>query len=79
MVYATMLVQTSKIVEEQRAFLRLLIQDINARAFGNLLREITKMITIYDRYLATVEEALYKRNFLLHKYFRPHNFVIYSA
>jgi len=79
LVYSTMLVDTSKITEEQRAFFRSLIQDINARTFGNLFREIKKTVEIDDRILATLEEALDKRNYLMHKFFREHNFAIYSV
>jgi hypothetical protein len=79
LVYSTMLVDTSKITEEQRGFFRSLIQDINARTFGNLFREIKEMVAMDDRFLATVEEALNKRNYLMHKFFREHNFAIYSV
>jgi len=79
LIYSTMLVDTSKITKEQRAFFRSLIQNVNARTFGNLFREITKMIVVDDRILATVEEALNKRNYLMHKFYREHNFAIYSA
>jgi hypothetical protein len=79
LVYATMLVDTSKITEEQRGCFRELVQDLNARTFGNLFRQIQKMGKIDDSILTTVNEALEKRNYLTHKFFRQHNFAIHSV
>ena len=79
LVYATMLVNTSKITDEQREFFRALLQDVNKRTFGNLFRQIQKMGQIDDSIIATVNDALEKRNYLTHKFFRRHNFAIHSA
>ena len=79
LVYSTILIKTSKITEEQRAFFHSLIKDINARTFDNLFREIIKMVAIDDSILATAEEALDKRNHLVQKFFREHNLATYSA
>lgn len=79
LVYATMLVDTSKITDEQREFFRALVQDVNTRTFGNLFRQIQKMGQIDDSIIATVNDALEKRNYLTHKFFRRHNFAIHSV
>ncbi len=78
LVYASMLVDTSKITVEQRELFRALVQDVNKRSFGNLFRQIQKMIQIDDSIFATLNEALEKRNYLTHKFFRQHNFAIRS-
>jgi hypothetical protein len=79
LVYATMLVDTSNITAEQREFFRALVQDVNKRTFGNLFRQIQKLGQIDDGILATVNDALEKRNYLTHKFFRNHNFAIQSV
>ena len=79
LVYATMLVDTSKITAEQREFFQALLQDVNKRTFGNLFRQIQKMGQVDDGILATVNDALEKRNYLTHKFFRNHNFAIHSV
>jgi hypothetical protein len=79
LVYASMLVDTSKITDEQREFFRALVQDVNKRTFGNLFREIQKLGQIDASILAAVNDALEKRNYLTHKFFRKHNFAIHSV
>lgn len=78
LVYATMLVDTSKITDEQREFFRALVQDVDKRTFGNLFREIQRIGQIDGSILDTVNAALEKRNYLTHKFFRKHNFAIHS-
>ena len=79
LVYATMLVDTSKITDEQREFFQALVQDVNKRTFGNLFRQIQRMGQIDGSILDTVNDALEKRNYLTHKFFRKHNFAIHSV
>ena len=78
LVYATILVDTSKITDEQREFFRALVQDVNQRTFGNLFQQIQKMGQIDDSIITTVGDALEKRNYLTHKFFRRHNLAIHS-
>ncbi len=79
LVYASMLADTSKITDEQREFFRALVQDVNERTFGNLFREIQKLGQIDASILSAVNDALEKRNYLTHKFFRAHNFAIHSV
>src|SRR5215470_3646909 len=79
LVYATMLIDTSRITDEQREFFRALVQDVNKSTFGNLFRQIQKMGQIDDNIIATVNDALEKRNYLTHQFFRKHNFAIHSV
>jgi hypothetical protein len=79
LVYATMLIDTSKITDEQREFFRALVEDIDKRTFGDLFRQIEKIGHIDDTILTTVNDALDKRNYLTHRFFRRHNFAIHSV
>ena len=79
LVYATMLVDTAKITDEQREFFRALLQDVDKRTFGNLFRQLQKMGQVDDSIIAALNDALEKRNYLTHKFFRKHNFAIGSV
>ena len=46
LIYATMLVDTSNITNEQREFFQALMQDVNKRTFGNLFRQIQKLRSV---------------------------------
>jgi len=79
LVYATMLVDTSNITDEERGFFQAVLQDVNKRTFGNLFRQIQKMGQMDGAIIATVNDALEKRNYLTHRFFRRHNFAIHSV
>jgi hypothetical protein len=68
----------SKITDDERGLLRALVDDVNSRTFGNLLKQIRKIGSVSEGIQQTVDEALEKRNYLVHKFFRSHNLRINS-
>ena len=68
----------SKITEEDRRFFKAIIDDVNRRTFGNLLKEIRKIGSVSEGIEKIINEALEKRNYLVHKFFRSHNVQINS-
>ena len=68
----------STITDEQREIFRALIDDVNKRTFGNLVRQIQSATQLDDKIIEIIENALEKRNYLIHKFFRSHNFAIHS-
>jgi hypothetical protein len=66
------------ITEEERRIFQSVIDDVDKRTFGNLLNQIRKMATISEEIEKTVTEALEKRNYLIHRFFKTHNFAINS-
>ena len=66
------------ITDEQRRMFRSVIDDVDRRTFGNLLNQIRNTATISEEIEKTVTEALEKRNYLTHKFFKAHNFAINS-
>ena len=66
------------ITDEQRRMFQSLITDVDTRTFGNLLKEIRKTATISEEIENTLTEALEKRNYLAHRFFKKHNFAINS-
>lgn len=68
----------SKITDEQRRFFKAIIDDVNSRTFGNLLKQIRKIGSVSEDIEKIINEALEKRNYLVHKFFRNHNLQINS-
>ncbi|HSE18654.1 MAG TPA: hypothetical protein VLB46_16480 [Pyrinomonadaceae bacterium] len=66
------------ITDEQRHMFQGVIDDVDKRTFGNLLKQIRKTVTISEKIEQTVTEALEKRNYLTHRFFKKHNFAINS-
>jgi len=67
-----------QITEEQRKFLSSLVDDMNHKTLGRLLKSIKGLATFDQSFLSTVDRALERRNYLTHHFFRSHNFAIYS-
>ena len=52
--FVTTAFDTSKITEEQSEFFRALVDDVNRRTFGNLMREIRKTATVSEAIDTTI-------------------------
>jgi hypothetical protein len=68
----------SKITDDERNLLRTIVDDVNSRTFGNLLKQIRKIGGVSEDIQHIVDEALEKRNYLVHNFFRTHNLRINS-
>ena len=68
----------SKSTDDERHFFRAIIDDVNSRTFGNLLKQIHEIGSVSEGIEKTINEALEKRNYLVHKFFRSHNLGINS-
>lgn len=68
----------STITDEERGLFREIIDDVNSRTFGSLLKQIRKIGRVDDGIERTISEGLEKRNYLVHKFFRSHNLQINS-
>src|SRR5713101_2524932 len=77
--YLGLFFKPGQITEEQREFLSSLVDDMNHKTLGRLLKSIKGLGTFDQGFLATVERALERRNYLTHHFFRSHNFAINSA
>lgn len=76
--YLGLLFEPGKITPDQREFLRSIVDDINHKTLGSILKNLKELATFDQTFIATVEEALERRNYLTHHFFRSHNFAIYS-
>ena len=68
-----------KISNEQRDFLKNLIDDMNHATLGKLLKSVKGLAEFDESFLKLFDAALEQRNYLAHHFFRSHNFAIYSA
>jgi hypothetical protein len=64
---------------EQREFFRSIVDEVNRKTLGCLLKCIKSLVTCDESILQVVDEALEKRNYLSHHFFRTHNFAIFDA
>jgi hypothetical protein len=77
--FLTLLVDTDKISAEETEMYRSIVNDINRKTFGALLRHIKTIVNFDDSILQWTDEALEKRNYLTHHFFRTHNFALFNA
>ncbi len=76
--YCTLVFDLDNITPGDRYAFNALTDDVDRRTFGYLLKHIRGMGTISEDIERTLNEALEKRNYLTHKFFRTHNFAIHS-
>jgi hypothetical protein len=76
--YLGLFFKPGQITEQQREFLSSLVDDMNHKTLGRLLKSIKGLATFDQNFLDTVESALERRNYLTHHFFRAHNFAIHS-
>ncbi|MFO1501391.1 MAG: hypothetical protein U1G07_23880 [Verrucomicrobiota bacterium] len=76
--FVTLFLKPEQITGEQREMLRSLVDDVNRKTLGTVLKHIKDFGTFDQTLLDTVNVALERRNYLMHKFFRSHNFAIHS-
>jgi hypothetical protein len=76
--FVAFLVGTDQIDDHKRALFSSLERDVNRRTLGNLLRQLRGLISFDETIIRIIDEALEKRNYLTHHFFRVHNFAIFS-
>lgn len=77
--YVTMFIPNEKIDAEISEWFRHLVEDVNRRTLGNLLTKVRDMGILDQFILDAVNDALERRNYLMHRFFPAHNFAIFSA
>lgn len=77
--YALIAFDVENLTNDQKRFLKSLSEDVDRRTFGNLVSLLKKSMDIDQTIEDAIDSALEKRNYLTHRFFRTHNFAIYSA
>lgn len=76
--FVTMLVKPEEITPEEMQMYRAIVDEVNRKTFGSLLNHLKKALTLSDSLIQIVDEALERRNYLTHHFFRTHNFALYN-
>jgi hypothetical protein len=76
--YLAMFVDTDRISPEETEMFRSVIEDVNRKTLGAMLKHIKAFGNFDDKLVEIVDEGLERRNYLTHKFFRTHNFAIQS-
>lgn len=76
--FLMMFVKGDEITPEQTEIYRAIVDDVNRRTFGSLLKHLKKTLNLSDSIIKVIDEALERRNYLTHHFFRSHNFALYS-
>lgn len=76
--FVSLVFDPAKITDEERHLFKTMIDDVNSRTFGNLLKQIRRIGSVSEGIEKTINEALERRNYLVHRFFRSHNLQINS-
>ena len=76
--YVTHFVNTDEITPELTELFRSLVDDVNRKTLGALLKTFRTALNLDESIINTVDEALKQRNYLTHHFFRAHNFALFS-
>jgi hypothetical protein len=76
--FLTLFYKTDELSPDDRMLFRGVIDDLNSKTLGRLLLFVKSTGTFDDAILQVIDEALERRNYLMHQFFRRHNFGIFS-
>lgn len=76
--FVALVLPPDKATPEQRAFFKSLADDADRQTLGALLKIVKSLGTIDQSILDAVDEGLKARNYLMHRFFRHHNFALFS-
>lgn len=76
--FLAMFVKTDEITPEETEMYRAIVDEVNRKTFGSLLKHLKKTMKLSDGIMRVIDEALERRNYLTHHFFRSHNFALYS-
>jgi hypothetical protein len=78
LLYIALFVNTDEITPELMEMFRSIKDEVNRKTLGALLRLIKKQLNLDDTITDIIDEGLKQRNYLTHKFFRAHNFALFS-
>lgn len=77
--YLAIFVKPGEVSAQETEVFRAVIDDLNRKTLGAMFRHIRKIAQIDPALLAIMDKALERRNYLIHHFFRTHNFAIQSS
>ncbi|PCJ29302.1 MAG: hypothetical protein COA99_19575 [Moraxellaceae bacterium] len=76
--FVSMFVDPKTISSEDKVVYKKLVDEVDRKTLGNLLRKIRNIVEFDPSYEEVISEALRKRNYLVHGFFKTHNFAIFD-
>ncbi|MCP4985924.1 MAG: hypothetical protein GY928_07610 [Colwellia sp.] len=76
--FVALTVDPKNISPADKAGYKKLIDEVDRKTLGNLLRQIRKIVEFDSSSEEIISEALRKRNYLVHGFFKTHNFAIFD-
>jgi hypothetical protein len=76
--FVALTVDPEKISAADKVGYKKLVDEVDRKTLGNLLRHIRKIVEFDSSSEEIISEALSKRNYLVHGFFKKHNFSIYK-
>ncbi len=78
LLFIALTVDPKTITPADKAAYRKLADEVDRKTLGSLLRQIRKIIEFDSSSEKVISEALRKRNYLVHGFFKTHNFAIFN-
>lgn len=69
---------TDETTKEEKVELKKLSEKNDKKTLGNLLKQIKKIVEFDPQAETHINNALQKRNYLIHDFYKKHNFAIHS-
>jgi hypothetical protein len=76
--FLTVFFDKNDITPELTEMFRNIVDDLNHKTFGSMVRQLKKTLNLSDSIIEVIDEALERRNYLTHHFFRKHNFRLFS-
>jgi hypothetical protein len=76
--FLTIFIDKNDITPELTEVFSHIVDDLNRKTFGAMVRQLQKTLNLSDSIIAVIDEALERRNYLTHHFFRTHNFRLFS-
>ena len=77
--FLAVFVKTEEVNDDQGAVFRSIVDDVNSKTLGQIFKHVEGIATFDSSILSAIDEALEQRNYLMHKFFRTHNFAIHGG
>lgn len=78
MAYVVLFVLTDQTTNEEKRNLKRISEEVDRKTLGNLLRKIKGIVSFDEKAKDHIDQALKKRNYLIHEFYKHHNFAINS-
>ncbi len=76
--FISLTIDRNNISSADKLSYRKLVDQVDRKTLGNLLRQVRKIVEFDSSSEEVISDALSKRNYLVHSFFKTHNFAIHD-